>query len=139
MRTNLNSVLPRGSQARGFTLIEILIVVIILGILAGIVLPQFVGATNASKVSSVSTTAQTLRGAVQLYYYQHNDTLPNPANFWTVMTTQSDSLGNAWTGSAANLIAGGPWGPYMQSIPPNATNQLTTVIDANIPPGGQTA
>jgi general secretion pathway protein G len=126
-------------QKHGFTLIEILIVVLILGILAGIVIPQFAGATQASKVSSVSTTANTLRSAVQLYYYQHSDTLPTAANFWNAMTTQTDATGAAWTNSAANLTAGGPFGPYMQSIPANATNQLTTVIDANVAPGGQTA
>lgn len=126
-------------KQRGFTLIEILIVVVILGILAGIVLPQFAGATAATKVSSVSATAQSLRSAVWYYYYQHNDTLPTAANFWNSMTTQTDATGAAWTGSAANLAAGGPFGPYMQSIPVNATNLSTTVIDSGVVPGGQTA
>ena len=119
------------SKARGFTLIEILIVVVILGILAAIVIPQFTNATTASKSSSVSTTAQTLRGAVQLYYYQHNDTLPPAANFWTLMTTQTDSNGNPYTTASAT----GPFGPYMQSIPLNALNYASTVIDANVAPG----
>ena len=45
-------------KSAGFTLIEILIVVIILGILAGIVIPQFANATTSSKTGSVQTTAQ---------------------------------------------------------------------------------
>jgi general secretion pathway protein G len=119
------------AKARGFTLIEILIVVVILGILAAIVIPQFNNATTSSKSTSVSTTAQTLRGAVQLYYYQHNDTLPPAANFWTLMSTQTDANGNPYTSSSTS----GPFGPYMQSIPLNALNLASTVIDANVAPG----
>jgi len=120
----------------GFTLIEILIVVIILGILAAIVIPQFTNATTSSKMSGVQTTAQSLRGAVQLYYYQHNDTLPSAANFWTLMMTQTDANGNAYV---AGTSLTGPFGPYMQSIPLNQLNNSSVVIDANVAPGSQTA
>src|SRR6185312_11781417 len=122
--------------ARGFTLIEILIVVIILGILAAIVIPQFANATTSSKTSGVQTTAQSLRGAVQLYYYQHDDTLPAATNFWTLMMTQTDARGNPYTSGTSTT---GPFGPYMQSIPQNLLNLSTTVIDSNAAPGAQTA
>jgi general secretion pathway protein G len=123
-------------SGRGFTLIEILIVVIILGILAAIVIPQFANATTSSKTSGVQTTAQSLRGAVQLYYYQHNDTLPAPAIFWALMMTQTDAMGNPYS-SATSLT--GPFGPYMQSIPQNLLNLSTVVLDTNVAPGSQTA
>jgi len=122
----------RQESVRGFTLIEILIVVIILGILAAIVIPQFTHATTDSKTSALQTTAQTLRGAVQLYYYQHNDKLPPTGQFWTLMTTQTDSNGNAY---AAGTSTTGPFGPYMQSVPTNALNGATTVFDAAVAPG----
>jgi len=122
--------------SRGFTLIEILIVVIILGILAAIVIPQFTNATTSSKTSGVQTTAQSLRGAVQLYYYQHNDTLPPAANFWTLMMTQTDAMGAPYVSGSSVT---GPFGPYMQSIPQNLLNTSTVVIDANVAPGSQTA
>lgn len=120
----------------GFTLIEILIVVIILGILAGIVIPQFSNATTSSKTGSVQTTAQTLRGAVQLYYCQHNDTLPPAATFWTVMMSQTDALGAAYSSGTSTT---GPFGPYVQSIPSNALNLSTVVLDGNTLPGAQAA
>lgn len=122
----------RRSSARGFTLIEILIVVIILGILASIVIPQFTNASTSSKTSSLQTTAQSLRGAVQLYYYQHNDKLPPANQFWAMITTQTDVNGNAYV---AGTSTSGPFGPYMQSIPLNALNGASTVYDAAVAPG----
>ena len=46
---------------KGFTLVEILIVVIILGILAAIVIPQFTQASNDARESSLSSELQTVR------------------------------------------------------------------------------
>ena len=55
---------------RGFTLIEILIVVVILGILAAIVVPQFTDAADSAKSASLKSQLQTLRGQCELFYAQ---------------------------------------------------------------------
>src|ERR1043165_2695878 len=61
----------------GFTLVEILIVVIILGILAAIVIPQFTNASQDARKSSLVSQLQTLRSQSELYKLQHGDVLPN--------------------------------------------------------------
>src|SRR4051812_26673923 len=61
---------------RGFTLVEILIVVIILGILAAIVIPQFTNASNDARNNSVASTLQTMRSQLELFKIQHADTPP---------------------------------------------------------------
>lgn len=57
----------------GFTLVELLIVVIILAILAAIVVPQFGDSTQDAKVSALDNTLANMRSAVDLYRQQHND------------------------------------------------------------------
>jgi len=52
---------------KGFTLIEILIVVILLGILAAIVVPMFSATADEAKVTAQQADIQTLQSAVALY------------------------------------------------------------------------
>src|SRR5271155_2740691 len=74
---------------RGFTLVEILIVVIILGILAAIVIPQFTNASNDARNNSVASTLQTVRSQLELFKIQHSDTAPVLGTSWAVMLTKS--------------------------------------------------
>ena len=55
----------------GFTLIEILIVVVILGILAAVIIPQFTNAADDASISSARTQLQTMRSQVELYRAQN--------------------------------------------------------------------
>ena len=87
---------------RGFTLVEILIVVVILGILAAIVIPQFTNASTEAKLSSLKSDLQTVRSQIELYKIQHDDSPPTAALFVTQMTVP-DANG----------------GPYMQKVPVN--------------------
>jgi prepilin-type N-terminal cleavage/methylation domain-containing protein len=57
---------------KGFTLVEILIVVIILGILAAIVIPQFTNASEQANSSQTLTDLQTLRSQISLYRARNN-------------------------------------------------------------------
>ncbi len=71
---------------KGFTLVELLIVVIILAILAAIVVPQFGGTTEDAKLSALDTTLASMRAAIDVYYQQHsaypgaNTAVPLPAD-----------------------------------------------------------
>ena len=106
----------------GFTLVEILIVVVILGILAAIVIPQFTEASTEAKTSSLVTDLQSMRSQIELYKVQHNDNLPGVANgthlgtadFKTSMTLYTDIFGVETTIDDPN-----GYGPYLQKIPMN--------------------
>lgn len=62
---------PSTTLQQGFTLVELLIVVIILAILAAIVVPQFSASTDDAKVSSLDSTLAGTRAIIDLYYQQH--------------------------------------------------------------------
>lgn len=106
--------IPPSSRRRGFTLIEILIVVIILGILAAIVIPQFSSASTDARNSSLASTLQTVKTQIVLYRLAHNDKLPDLTAGWNCLTHKTDINGNI---DPAN---GPTFGPYLQSVPINS-------------------
>jgi len=96
----------RRTSRKGFTLVEILIVVIILGILAAIVIPQFTNASQDARRSALASTVQSVRSQIELYKLQHGDTLPDLVTSWAPFTGTS-------------TFGGTTFGPYMQAAPEN--------------------
>jgi len=107
------------NRKKGFTLVEILIVVIILGILAAIVIPQFTEASNDARESALSSDLQTIRSQLELYKVQHLEKYPHldendqadTANFIARLTGRTDQDGK--------INANGAYGPYLQKFPTN--------------------
>jgi general secretion pathway protein G len=125
---NRNSI--RSASRKGFTLVEILIVVIILGILAAIVIPQFTNASTDARKSNMASQDQTIKSQISLYMLQHNDTAPTAAQgLFTQLTTVTDVNGNA-----ANAGAVGALGPYLQATPVNplAPAADNTAVDVSL-------
>ncbi|MBN1816614.1 MAG: prepilin-type N-terminal cleavage/methylation domain-containing protein [Sedimentisphaerales bacterium] len=106
---------------KGFTLVEILIVVVILGILAAIVIPQFTNASEEASVNSLRADLQTMRSQIELYKVQHLGQTPTVADFVTQMTGQTN----------INGAAGTDFGPYLERIPTNQFVNSNTVAAAD--------
>ena len=105
----------RKNSKRGFTLVEILLVVILLGILATVVMALFRPVTQDSRKAAISETLGRLRAQIQLYTLQHDDASPDMSGNWYALTTRTtDSQGNNR-------------GPYLPSVPRNALNGFSTV------------
>lgn len=67
----------RKFRGKGFTLVEILIVVVILGILAAIVVPQFTSAANEARGGNVATQETTIETQIELWAARNNGVYPD--------------------------------------------------------------
>ena len=103
---------------RGFTLIEILIVVVILGILAAIVIPQFTDAAGEANRSNLQSQLQTIRGQIELYNVQ------NPATAYDSAT----GVGTFWDALVQNnYLQASPKNPFQ-----NGSTQVQTAPGAGV-------
>ena len=127
---------------RGFTLIEILIVIIVLGILAMIIVPQISVSTEDAKVSTVQSDLSSIRSALEIYYAQHNSKYPGQTES-TGGTANTDAGVAAvsmvrqltqYTNSSGKVSVSKDttfkYGPYIKglALPTNPFNEVATVV-----------
>jgi len=132
----------------GFTLVELLIVVIILAILAAIIVPQFSAATDDANQSAYDTNIANIRAAVDLYRQQHNAypgavassgaTCVNgvavagaigDAAFIAQLKNYTNAAGLACTGTDPNQFK---YGPYLKDdLPVNPMGTVNTLAVVN--------
>jgi general secretion pathway protein G len=116
------------SHQSGFTLVELLIVVVILAILATILVPQFSNDGQSAKSSNVLTELQIIRVQLQYYASQHVAGYPTVGQMWTNMTSKTN-LDGTTTGTPTI-------GPFLQQAPVNPFTGVSTVVDGSVTTAG---
>lgn len=104
----------------GFTLVEILIVVVIMAILAATIIPQFTDSTKDAKSSTVMFNLHTLRSQIEMYKAQHDGKLPSGT--LEELTSRTNAAGAVGTSATTH-----PYGPYLKELPDNPFTKSNTV------------
>jgi len=85
---------------RGFTLVEILIVVVILGILAAVVVPQFTNAADDARGGNIATQVSTIQNQIELYRAKEG-------SYPTLAEMQADSADPDFAGQGWGVLVDG--------------------------------
>src|SRR5689334_5123268 len=102
------------SRRRGFSLTEVIIVCLILGILTAIAVPRLSRSSAGAQDSALVSDLALLRSAIENYTSDHKGAFPAYANFTTAMTQYTDAAGNGSATKTSTAI----YGPYIAAIPP---------------------
>ncbi|MEM7681375.1 MAG: prepilin-type N-terminal cleavage/methylation domain-containing protein [Planctomycetota bacterium] len=103
-------------RKRAFSLIELIIVIVIIGVIAGMAIPRLSRGANNAGSAALRGDLAVLRGAIEQYRAEHEGTLPDVTNFVAQLTQYSNLAGDTFA-DAPNTATGIIYGPYMREIP----------------------
>ena len=128
---------------KAFTLVEILIVVVILGILAAIVVPQFTNATQDAQAGNIQTQLDTINNQIELFAARNNGVYPDFAtNGWQELLDgaylKSEPLNPACPGdntaraaiAVGAAVAGSGWN-WVDLLPLSAPDGVEDTMQAS--------
>jgi general secretion pathway protein G len=104
-------------RSAGFTLLEIMVVVIIIGVLAATIIPQFMGTTHDAKVSAAKADVSQLENALERFNL-HVDRYPTMDEGLKVLVEAPTGEDKKWRGPYIKLLRPDPWGnQYQYRVP----------------------
>lgn len=140
MRNNLSSS-PRLARAvnRGFTLIEIMVVVVIMGILAALVVPKLMGRADDARITAAKQDIATLMQALKLYRLD-NQRYPTTEQGLPALVARPTSgpTASGWkAGGYIDKLPKDPWGGQYQYLSPGIKGEVDVFsYGADGQPGG---
>ncbi len=105
-------------HSRGFTLVEIMVVVVVIGILASIIIPQFIGTTSDAKIAAAKGTISELDSAVERFYVQMDRYPTTEEGLNVLVNSPTGDDAKQWRGPYIKLLRNDPWGNPYQYVNP---------------------
>ena len=105
------------SKSKGFTLLELLVVIVIIGLLAGYVAPRYFGQVGKSEVQVARAQIDSLEKALDQYRLDNRHYPTAEQGLTALVTKPSDEAG--WSGPyLKKAVPNDPWGrPYVYRVP----------------------
>lgn len=125
--------------ARGFTLVEIMVVVVIIGILGALVVPKLMGRTGESRVAAAKVDISTLMQALKLYKLdnQRYPTTEQGLQSLVAKPTTGPATPNWKVGGYVEKLPKDPWGNPYQYMAPGIHGEVDLFsLGADGQPGG---
>lgn len=126
-------------RSRGFTLVEIMVVVVIIGILGALVVPKLLGRTGESRVTAAKVDIATMMQALKLYKLD-NQRYPSTEQGLQALITKPTSgpAANGWkSGGYLEKLPKDPWGNAYQYLSPGIHGEVDVFsLGADGRPGG---
>lgn len=116
----------RARTARGFTLIEIMVVVVIMGIMAALVVPKLMGRADDARITAAKADISTLMSALKLYKLD-NQRYPTTEQGLQALIAKPTSgpTANGWkTGGYTEKLPKDPWGNPYQYLSPGLHGEV---------------
>jgi general secretion pathway protein G len=136
---HLNDMAARRTRAAGFTLIEIMVVVVILGILAALVLPNVMGRIGQAQSTKVKADIQGYETALSLFKLDNFKYPSTDQGLESLVKQPADpSIRNWKEGGYIRSLKKDPWGHDYQYIYPgtHGTEYDLFTLGADNQPGG---
>src|SRR4051812_3800531 len=116
MKTNL---VTNRTRRHAFTLVEIMVVVVILGILAATIIPQFVSTTQDAKVGAAKADIAQLRNAVDRFNINMDRYPSTEEGLKVLVEAPSSDDAKKWRGPYIDKLQNDPWGNQYQYRAPS--------------------
>ena len=127
-------------QSAGFTLLEMLVVLVIIGLIASLVGPRLFSRVDSSKVQVAETQSRLLRGAVETFRLEVGRIPSAEEGLAVLYTAPTDERARArWRGPYLDeAVPADPWGnPYQYSLAAGNADPIILSLGADGAPGGE--
>ena len=125
-------------QQAGFTLIEIMVVVVILGILASVVVPRIMDNPDKARVAKAKNDIRALESALDIYRLDNFAYPTTDQGLEALIEKPSDGAPNWKDGGYVKKLNKDPWGNDYQFLSPGINGEIDiSSLGADGAPGGE--